>query len=654
MMRRKLLLSFSIINPSLLLFAAEQPIPTHSEVFEALRTQESTINADTHWALKHSQEALPPYFLHLIDMLTKNIQKKYFHVFIPAFSRLTYTPAELPEFERKVNCATEGISGYEKALLLDQLASVPKESFTNELVAMFKKLSKDLEPKRGVEKIIRTLLDLHDLALSSEDFVTFILEISKNTNPNSRIDAIMLATATYPDILEKTKTIIDQAIAAGIDRVVILKALVHINVEDHPSFLRTLQSLIEDIQIPREKNQLCSILSKCDSHYYSELLVDLVDDLNSNLLGEGKKESILLALQNEDLATITNNTVNAFKRVTRNNSNCFFLLRGLCKIPPKALAPFIDDALATDFFSVISEETFFDRISARSEERDWTPSQFEAMIHELRVEARVLGSGGDANLIHEYISIPVATGDSQKVRLNKAIEQKIKALIEEKNLLPFNYHKAVAYLRSIFQPYQSEGVLIDQSIFDWAVACVNDSFLDRPILADTVTLLKALGGRPMLETWLQSFLKESAEAFTRRKRSRGAVDKSCEPGVCERVVTSLRYIEQLPLELKILFAQAESALMIFSKLKIFSDVKYLAVRLQESGITSSSTQHAAFTAFTTIVDRMLEGEESEVVQTALREGKERVKEDFLDGEDGSPGTWTEQYLPALLNLEVEQ
>ncbi|MDP2193499.1 MAG: hypothetical protein Q8K36_03125, partial [Alphaproteobacteria bacterium] len=269
------------------------------------------------------------------------------------------------------------------------------------------------------------------------------------------------------------------------------------------------------------------------------------------------------------------------------NSRCVILR--IVQNLPKPLWPFMDNFIRQNpnflrYVPVYSLETFVGTDQTIITE-DYLREQLNLLHRQYHHEAPAGTPAGLAFEIHNYANQHVETPTGSVKTFNDAVLERVTELLGDRPLLSAD--ETVRLMHEVLHILQQENHhsdVLTPEILHWAIHCIGGVETDVHALKTVVTYLMSKRD-DSFKIWLHTFMDESKNAY------KGRNSDSCIMGVKERVVTSLRNINDPALQ--DLLEQGEIKHLLKTKMASLGNMAMWAKRLFEAGIRSDTDPEIA-------------------------------------------------------------
>lgn len=257
------------------------------------------------------------------------------------------------------------------------------------------------------------------------------------------------------------------------------------------------------------------------------------------------------------------------------------------------------------------------------------------------------GNGGQSMEVHDASNQQVSAminGQEKKVSFNDAVIALIKTALNVR----CGYQTTQSGLKDIFQELSkqsNQARIFNQTVYEGMFKEIKED-TDKENLAIVYSYLKTKYNKDELIGWLHAFMEENEIAYSL------ANGKSCNKGINERIITSLRRAIPEDSLLKEVFQQGEIPLMFKNKKAQLSNIDSWVSQLYDAGIRTISTEQEAQAKLRELMIDFFEELRTPDNSKEIDESIENMTGDvFLSETDKNPGLWKASYLPKLEVIE---
>ncbi|CAO5678872.1 MAG: hypothetical protein NEHIOOID_00995 [Holosporales bacterium] len=428
------------------------------------------------------------------------------------------------------------------------------------------------------------------------------------------------------------------------DKAFLINVLEHVPSDRYEDFIELVKHVTQGMHDFEKVNIISAIARVSPDHYADYIKIVNIFSQNMNNAGITITFAVVGKLSHE-LYTNTDfiDTVNQLSKGMYGN-NKFSIIEAVGNINPD-FYPFLKEFIRVRpmYFTYVPPEFFEQNIRP-----NMTQDQLkEVLEHFYSQSYRYAPDREQKNAfdIQKFARGNVVDESGQNKFFNTAVLEHVKKSIEG-NVLNYNavltvLNKELNVLKS--DPLKSSAIKDD--IYRWIIRS-NEALKGQDAIALVVSyLMQKDKTHQKLRTWLYALMDEYNEAYIYSKKN----TKTIESGV----ITSLRSaIPEGDVVLEKLFKQAESSLMIVSKLTRLTDAAFWAKKFQAEGVTSTTPLAEAKSKFSEILHDYFEGITDQRAQPAI----EAALDAFEDSQINDPslkGLWSKIKVE-LLKLEQEQ
>ncbi|CAO4839533.1 MAG: hypothetical protein CNLJKLNK_00910 [Holosporales bacterium] len=453
-------------------------------------------------------------------------------------------------FIKTVNELLQGMNNAYKAIIIKAVAQVNPDRYAD-FIKVVNLLSQGLLSNDKASAIM-AIASVHPNRYT--DFTDIINLQAQGMLSNDKAKVIKAIASVHPNRYTDFTDIINLQ-AQGMlsnDKAKVIKAIASVHPDRYADFINMLNVLLEGMDNADRAHVIVSV-SNIHSDHYADF-INMVNVLLQRINGRNKASTI---------ATFGNfySDYYAFlQNFTRQNPSFFTY------VPVREFNFFVKPGM--------------------------TQQQLQELLESLhRQYYRQAPAGTPVALafeIHNFANQTVVGETGEKQRFNQAVLNHLQRSIQGPVLA---YDVVLDLLRAELATLKSDPLksnAIDEEVYNWVIQA-NKDMQDKNAIATVVTYLEQKDNtHGKLRTWLYAFMDESKKAYD------GKNTQSCIKGVKERVITSLRSaVPEGDSALENLFHQAEAPFMLAAKSKRLTDYAFWAKKLEQKGVTSSSSQDEA-------------------------------------------------------------